>query len=256
LAHQDELDLALRHAADDSDPGAGRRIVLEMATHRVYLEQGQKRTFASALDWPGWSRVGRDEAGALAALVAAGPRYASVVPVALGFAAPGEASELRVDARVQGGAATDFGVPGEPAPDDDRPLSHDEAERLATLLEAAWSAFDRIAEAAEGIELRKGPRGGGRDLDGIVEHVVGAEEAYLRQLGRRPPDRDGRVPGDAWRVIRPVAVESVHVRVRGEEPQDATRVKRRWSVRYYARRAAWHVLDHAWEIEDRAIRMG
>jgi len=24
-----------------------------------------------------------------------------------------------------------------------------------------------------------------------------------------------------------------------------------WPARYYVRRAAWHVLDHAWEIEDR-----
>jgi hypothetical protein len=25
----------------------------------------------------------------------------------------------------------------------------------------------------------------------------------------------------------------------------------RWPPRYVVRRAAWHVLDHAWEIEDR-----
>ncbi len=33
---------------------------------------------------------------------------------------------------------------------------------------ASWTAFDATAEAAAGHELRKGPRGGGRDLDKIV----------------------------------------------------------------------------------------
>jgi hypothetical protein len=26
-----------------------------------------------------------------------------------------------------------------------------------------------------------------------------------------------------------------------------------WSARYFARRSAWHLLDHAWEIEDRIV---
>ena len=28
----------------------------------------------------------------------------------------------------------------------------------------------------------------------------------------------------------------------------------RWPVPYAARRIAWHVLDHAWEMQDKAIR--
>jgi len=27
---------------------------------------------------------------------------------------------------------------------------------------------------------------------------------------------------------------------------------KKWTVRYAARRIAWHVLDHAWEMQDRA----
>jgi hypothetical protein len=42
----------------------------------IYLEVGRQRTFAGALDWPGWCRSGRDEAGAVTALLEAGPRYA------------------------------------------------------------------------------------------------------------------------------------------------------------------------------------
>jgi hypothetical protein len=39
--------------------------------------------------------------------------------------------------------------------------------------------------------------------------------------------------------------------VRGELAERGPRGGIRWPARYYVRRAAWHVLDHAWEIEDR-----
>jgi len=39
----------------------------------VYLESGSRRTFAGAIDWPGWCRSGRDEASALEALLSYGP---------------------------------------------------------------------------------------------------------------------------------------------------------------------------------------
>ncbi len=36
------------------------------------------------------------------------------------------------------------------------------------------------------------------------------------------------------------------------EPSDGSPIEgRKWNRRYAARRVAWHVLDHAWEIEDR-----
>ena len=45
----------------------------------IYLEIGQKKTFACAIDWPGWSRAGRDESSALQALLDSAPRYAQVL---------------------------------------------------------------------------------------------------------------------------------------------------------------------------------
>jgi hypothetical protein len=37
------------------------------------------------------------------------------------------------------------------------------------------------------------------------------------------------------------------------QPSDGSPIAgRRWPPRYAARRIAWHVLDHAWEIEDRS----
>ena len=56
------------------------------------------------------------------------------------------------------------------------------ARRLAGLVTAAWATFDEVA-AASPAELRKGPRGGGRDRDKLIDHVIGAEMAYARKLG-------------------------------------------------------------------------
>src|SRR5258708_5911564 len=57
----------------------------------VYLEVGQKRVFASALDWPGWTRAGKDEKLAIEALLAYLSRYAIVPKTAsLHFSPPVE----------------------------------------------------------------------------------------------------------------------------------------------------------------------
>ncbi len=219
----------------------------------VYLEIGGKKTFASAPDWPGWSRGGKDADGALEALLAAASRYARVVGQVTDFAAPEDASVFDVVERLKGGGATDFGVPSQPARSDDDAVGGAELERLAAILRACWSAFDRAAGEADGVELRKGPRGGGRDLAKITEHMVGADESYLRQLGARPATRGGdESAADGWPVLREAIVQTLRLRARGDEPENPTKVKTRWSPRYFVRRAAWHVLDHAWEVEDRA----
>jgi len=86
----------------------------------------------------------------------------------------------------------------------------------------------------------------------MTEHVVGAEESYLRQLGARPAARADESAADWWPAHREAIVHTLLLRARGEEPENATKVKSRWSPRYFVRRAAWHVLDHAWEVGDRA----
>jgi hypothetical protein len=50
----------------------------KQAQTEVYLEVGQKKIFAGALDWPGWCRSGRDEEAALATLVEYAPRYSKI----------------------------------------------------------------------------------------------------------------------------------------------------------------------------------
>jgi len=212
----------------------------------VGLEVGAKRVFASALDWPGWSRGGRTEGAAVAALAAAGDRYRLVAALA-GLDLP--FPDLEVVERVAGNASTDFGVPGVVLASDGRGLSAEEARRQGALVSAAWARLADVVARAPAV-LRKGPRGGGRDRDAIVAHVLGAEESYAGRLDIRPrelPDEGGE-PGEALRRAMLAVLEA---------PSSGEPFKEKgWPSRYAARRIAWHALDHAWEIEDRSEESG
>ena len=151
---------------------------------QLYLEVGRQRTFAGAVDWPGWCRSGRDEAGAVAALLEAAPRYAQALRSSrLGFAAPVDA-RISITERLVGNATTDFGAPARAPSGDDARLPEVEIRRLQAILKACWRAFDTAADAAAGRTLRKGPRGGGRDLETMLQHVLESEAAYLSRLGK------------------------------------------------------------------------
>ncbi len=224
----------------------------------VYLEVGKHRTLASALDWPGWCRGGRDEASALEALVEYGPRYERALSAAgLPFQAPADVSCLLVVERLAGNATTDFGAPDIAPSTDAAQVDDAELRRLEALLKACWSAFDAAVLAAEGKELRKGPRGGGRDVAGITRHVLEAEASYLVRLGGKRPgrgDEDNEIdPGGVMEDRRQAVLGALGAASRGEFPLRGPRGGARWTPRYFVRRAAWHVLDHAWEIEDRSL---
>jgi hypothetical protein len=211
----------------------------------VYLEVTRKRTFVGAVEWPGWCRSGKTPEAALEALVAYADRYAAVISRSrLGFERPSTVGDLEVVERLTGNATTEFGAPGVAPKADSRRVAAAELKRLTAILEASWRAFDRTAKEARGVTLSKGPRGGGRDLPKMREHVLGAEESYLVALGsRRPAD-----PGELRRMI----LAALAARSRNEEVADPNKVTKRWSPRYFVRRAVWHTLDHAWEIEDRS----
>lgn len=218
----------------------------------VCLEVGNRRVFADAIDWPGWCRSGRDEEGALDALVAYGPRYkAALRRTAAGFTAPTGPSSLNVVERMKGDATTDFGAPGAMPTSDQGPLDEAEGTRLAAILRASWTAFDRAAQAAVGAVLTKGPRGGGRELDAIIDHVREAEGNYLSRLGGeyRKPRGAGATE---MAGLRTAFIEAFRSRAAGEPPLRMRRSGSLWTPRYSVRRSAWHALDHAWEIEDRA----
>jgi hypothetical protein len=218
----------------------------------IYFEVGQKRVFAGAIEWPGWLRSGRDEAGAMAALVEWGPRFAQALHGSgLGFVAPADSSELVVVERLEGGSGTDFGAPGAIPAADERPVSPEELAWLERLMAASWAAFDAAVKAAEGKSLRKGPRGGGRELVAIVEHVIGGDLAYLTALGYRYRQPKGLAPAEALAPTRQAIREALAAAGRGELETVGPRGGRRWPVRYYVRRAVWHTLDHVGEIEER-----
>jgi hypothetical protein len=208
----------------------------------VFIEAGKKRVFACALDWPGWARSAKTEQLALETLTDYLPRYAPVVHRA-GLPPPG--TGLRVVERAEGTAGyTDFGVPGIVAERDRRPLTATDGARLAALLEACWAELDQVAATAPEL-MRKGPRGGGRDRDQIVEHVIGAEAAFARKLGVRPPAKPSLAGQAAVAAMRSAIVAALR-----ESPRE---LAGSWPARYAVRRIGWHVLDHAWEMADKSL---
>ena len=218
----------------------------------VYLELGTKRTFAGAIDWPGWCRSGRDEEAALHALVAAGPRYARVLDTTpLAFHAPTDAAAFAVVERLTGTATTDFGAPDIAPSSDRRPVDAADLRRFETLLQACWQAFDGAVSVAAGKELRKGPRGGGRDADGIIRHVIGADQGYLARLAWKARQDEAADLSEELVRTRQAVVSALAAAAQGAVPPRGPRGGVRWPARYFVRRVAWHVLDHAWEIEDR-----
>ena len=220
-----------------------------MAKLHVVLEVAPKRSFASAIDWPGWSRGGKTPEEAIDALLAYAPRYAVVARRAkVAFRPPATVRGIDVLERLRGGSGTDFGVPSTSARMEKEPLSEAELRRLIALLRAAWATFDAAAKKSEGVELSLGPRGGGRQVPKMVGHVLESEAAYVHQLGTRPPHG----PAGTMAALRNAFVEALTARATGTSVPNANKVKKPWSPRYAVRRSAWHAVDHAWEIEDRS----
>lgn len=198
-----------------------------MAT-RVYFEEGKSSVFAAAIDWPGWCRRAKSTDLALEGLLDYQDRYAAVL------SAPFKPGKLEVVGSVRGNATTDFGAPALVSPWDSEPITKRDLERQVTVLNDCWAYFDSAVKSSPA-KLTKGPRGGGRDRDGIVDHVREAERHYCSKLGTRVPPR---TPWADQRI-------TVSATLLAGSPDGG------WPPRYSLRRIAWHVLDHAWEIEDK-----
>jgi hypothetical protein len=204
------------------------------------------------VDWPGWCRSGPDEAAALQALLDSAPAYAVVMRSARrGFEPPTAPRQLRVIERLPGNATTDFGAPGIIPSADRAPADEAECTRLGRLIRAGWRALDAARRRAAGKALRKGPRGGGRELEAIVRHLLEADRGYLNALGW--PVRSPEVTEDPLEHMRHAILEGLRAAGRGEIAAKGPRGGTRWPVRYFARRMAWHTIAHAWEIERRIL---
>jgi len=199
-------------------------------TTRVYFEEGKSSVFAAAIDWPGWCRRAKTTDLALESLLDYQDRYAAVLSTQF---KPGK---LEVVGTVPGNATTDFGAPGVDSPWDAEAISTRDLKHQVTVLQDCWTYFDNVIESAPAT-LTRGPRGGGRDRDEVVSHVQEAERHYCSKLGTRVP------PRTPWVEQRAVITEALLA----GSPNGA------WPSRYSLRRLAWHVLDHAWEIEDKSI---
>jgi len=216
---------------------------------RVILELGKKRrVVAGALDWPGLDRWGTSEEAALTTLTTYVPRYA-VVAERAGLAAELERDAGRVDAieRVPGSSSTDFwGIAHVPSHVEREVLPADVLDRRLRLLEAAWATFDGVV-ATVSAELRPGPRSAGRSRGQIIRHVYGSEpEQFSRKVEVRTPLDTVLTPEGlaAHRAAYLAAIRAYN----GEG-----RPARTWPIQFLIRRTAHHVMDHAWELQDRDV---
>jgi hypothetical protein len=229
----------------------------EMDRIRVYIETGKQRMIAGAIEWPGWCRTGRDEKSALEALFGYRARYARVVELkGIQFQVPTAVSSFEVGERLVGNATTDFGAPAIQPVGDSQKIEPIELDRFVKILEASWMRMDELVKLAEGKELHKGPRGGGRNLEKILQHVVEADLAYLRSIGYRMKWEDERDLAMKVNRLRQAILAGLEAAVKGELPEKGPRGGILWPARFFVRRVAWHALDHAWEIEDRVIQTG
>lgn len=213
----------------------------------ITLEIGKKKAIAIAADYPGWARSAKTAEAAIESLLAYGPRYAAAVPSAI----IKNVEPYHIVERLEGNASTDFGGPGVISQADEKPVTEAELDYLTRVLNDCWIAFDQALKRSEGYELRKGPRGGGRDQAKMLAHVIESETAYLRRIAYRFKagkeealiEQMVRIQIEGAAALRSAVVDGL--------PAAGPRGGKIWTPRTYVIRSAWHLLDHVWEIEDR-----
>ena len=218
---------------------------------RTVLESGPKakRFVAFALDWPGWSRGAKDADLALETLESYRERYRPIAQIA-GMAGEFEAAgPLEITEERVGTGSTDFwGISFSPSSTEHGPLDEAELDRRLALLQAAWAFFDGVA-ARVSPEMRRGPRGGGRDRNRIIRHVIRNEsEEFAKQVGLHIPE-EGALTPEGLRHHR----ETYLAAMREYNAGKIERKMRSWSLPFLIRHSAFHTLDHAWEMEDKDL---
>jgi hypothetical protein len=214
--------------------------------NRVTLEIGPKgkKVVAVAPDWPGLARGGKTKEEAIERLRSYMPRYAQVTELAEMDAEFDAIRKLNVVEEYPGTGSTDFwGISFAFSSIDRQSMPRDELERALTLMQACWAFFDSVRGRVSA-ELRKGPRGGGRDRDRIVRHVFANEQDWAKGLGVLTPD-DAMLTGEELKAHRTAychAIRDYHAQ---------GKLAGKWPLRYLIRHTAFHTMDHAWEMEDK-----
>jgi hypothetical protein len=218
---------------------------------RTVVERGpkEKRAVAFAVDWPGWSRGGKTPDEAMATLESYRERYRPVASAgSLGDEFDAAGSLDIVEDRVGTGSTDFWAISFSPCSLERGPMGEAELERKITVLRACWAYFDAVA-AQVSPEMRKGPRGGGRDRDRIIAHTIRTEsEDFAKSVGLRIPERAALTP-DGLRSYRASYIEAIRAYQRGE----VNRPMRSWTLQFLLRHSAFHTMDHAWEMEDKDL---
>ena len=205
-----------------------------------------KRVVAVAPDWPGLERGAKTEEAAIERLISYLPRYAAVARLAGMEAGLADVNRVDVVERYDGTSSTDFwGISFAFSSIDKQAMSSEALDRELQLMQACWAFFDDVRSRVSA-ELKKGPRGGGRDRDRIVRHTIAAQLDWAKKLGIRTT---GDAPLskqelDAHRAAYCEAIRSFH---------SEGKMARTWPLRYLIRHTAYHTLDHAWEMEDKDL---
>jgi hypothetical protein len=218
---------------------------------RVVLERGPKaRKFAAfAVDWPGWSRGGSTEDRVLEALASYRERYRPVAVLAGLEREFDSAGPLAVvEDRIGTGSTDYWGISFSPCSFEQDPMDATDLERKIALLRACWAYFDDVA-ARVSPQMRKGPRGGGRDRDTIIRHTIRNESEHMaRKVGLRIPEYGAMQPG-ALATYRSAYIDAMRAYQRGEVRQ----TMRSGTLAYVVRHTAFHTMDHAWEMVDKDL---
>ena len=216
---------------------------------RVMLEVGPKgkKVVAVAPDWPGLARGAKSGETAIERLLAYGPRYAPVATLAGMDAEFSAIADVDVVEQYSGNGSTDFwGISFAFSSIDRQAMSGEELDRELGLMRACWAFFDEVRSRVSA-EMRKGPRGGGRDRDHIVRHTLASEQQdWAKKLGMRPSEHvvltdEGL---QAHRDGYCTAIRALHAE---------GKLARTWPLRYLIRHTAFHTMDHAWEMEDKDL---
>lgn len=215
---------------------------------RVMVETGLKgkKVVAVAPDWPGLECGAKTGEAAIERLQSYLPRYLIVAKLAGMEKEFADSTTVEVVEQYTGTGSTDFwGISFAFSSIDKQTMSSAELERELTLMQACWTFFDEVRSQVSA-EMQKGSRGGGRDRDQIVRHTMVVEQDWASGLGLPAPE--GRILTDeelkAHRTAYCKAIRAFHAE---------GKMAKKWPLRYLIRHTAYHMMDHAWEMEDKDL---
>jgi hypothetical protein len=214
---------------------------------RIAVEVGPrgKKFAAIAPDWPGLERGAASEDAAIDRLRSYLSRYADIAQLAKLDEEFAASTNIRVVERYPGTGSTDFwGVSFGFTKFDEKKMTGEQLHRELTLMRACWTYFDAV-RAGVSAEMKRGPRGGGRDRDRIVRHTLGAEQDWAKKIGIRVPPDSVVTETEGLTAFRDEYCSAIR------EFYSDGKLARSWPLRYLIRHTAYHTLDHAWEMADK-----